>query len=284
MLRRKVDPAQNLGQAIALLESSSKDALSKAGREAFAKVAGDMVETSVKALSTVLSSAISTTCGVFLSEFVKVFLKELSDSQRKLRQIEGAVSALVREPFKTGMEQLRLAIRLQPYSEKQAQHRIERYKHALVNLDRARSLASEKFEIALIDLFRGICTLELPGATDEAITHLTSFDNWAREEIASLLLLIQGTEREAKRLEEEWESVQRTMGYGIGYGRLGQAEAARRFLGAQSYRTAKRLRKEVDKLNQRKADLENIASYSSILLQALQKRQEMPHSKVGPNN
>lgn len=295
---------RSLEQVIALLDASGKEALGKATGQALDKAA----EFTVKAASNALVSALLGPYGTFASKFVEIFLQGLFNSQQNLQKIETAVSALVREPLMTGVEQLKLANKTVPSSKEAAQYRIERFRMALASLDRARSLASEKeskFEIAFVDLLRGFCALELSGGASEAISHLTAFLTWAGEEVAHLPSIMK-KQQEIK----EWDNVHSLDGSPDGSGMLSlrilglekieglRAEIERLTLQKEKIQDLlaeidspalekERIRSllaEIDELTPQKARLLNVVSYVSVLLQAAKRMANDAEPKITDND
>lgn len=194
----------NMIQLLALLEESGKEALNKATREAF----GNAAEFGAKSiLNDLISDHLSQSIRTFVSKFAQAFLQIFYGTEEKTRQIEGVVSTPIREPLLTGLEQLRMANKTVLFSEKSKQFRIERLRNALYSLDRARSLASEEFEIALIDILRGLCAFEIPGGTSEAIVHLTAFKIWAHKETDYFVSIRKKKQRKAERLDVNIEDL-----------------------------------------------------------------------------
>jgi len=248
-------------RVIALLEESGKEALHRAAREAFGKVA-EFGVTSI--LHDFPSSTISHSIGTFVFKFIQAFLEVLSGKEEKTQQIEAVVSALIREPLLTGLEQLRVANKTVLFSEKSKQYRIERLRNALNSLDRARSLASEEFEIAIIDLLRGLCAFEIPGGTSEALIHLTAFQIWAHKEREYLVSDRKEKLRKAECLDVEIEDSKYSLNLKSGNGPI--------YLALQrAQHSAQCLRAEIEEITLLEGKVLDTMFYITAFLKVAQK-------------
>ena len=247
-------------QIISLLEMSGKEALNRAAEEFSETTESE----GISVLNDVQNGTLSKDIGAFISKFIHVFLEVFYDLDEKPRQIEAVVSTLVREPLITGIEQLRVANKTVPFSEKSMRYRVERFQNALCSLDRARSLASEGFEIALIDLLRGLCAFEIPGGTSEAILHLTSFQVWGHKKVGDISSVKKKKQLKADSLAPEIEELKSSLNLETNniplYLALYQAQDR-----AQS------LRAEIDEIILLETKLMDISFYISELLRMAQK-------------
>ncbi len=239
----------------------------------FTKDAGATTPLSNTETSNAIISCLSGSCRVFISEFSKLFSKEFSDSEEEFSNIEMAVSALIREPLKTGLEQLRFALITEPSTQDKTQYRIFRFRDSINNLDRAQSLASEQrknFDSVFIRLLRGICVLEIPGGTSEAIVHLTAFQNWSQNIENLLPRVIEEKKQIVEQLKEQAKPIIEATGYGF---RDGTRAMPLHSLAANNKSKAEVLQKEADSLSQVRKELQNITLHVSTLLKVAQKRE-----------
>lgn len=178
----------SIKEVVTILDTPSQEAFLRATDQSLGKVA----ELTVKAVLGALTGGPAGAWTLFVSAFAQVFLEALTHTQHNLQKIEGAVSALVREPLMTGMEQLKLALKTAPSSEEATGYKLERMRMSLSSLDKAHSLALQGklgVEVAFVDLLRGFCALELPGGMSEAKVHIDSFLKWACEQVADFFSL-----------------------------------------------------------------------------------------------
>jgi len=251
----------NMIRVIALLEESGKEALNKAAREAFGKTFASDI-TSI--LNDLPNTTLSKSIGTFVSKFIQAFLQLFYDTENKPRQIEEMVSALIREPLTTSLEQLRVANKIVLFSEKSKQYKIERLRNALYSLDRARSLASEGFEIALIDLLRGLCTFELPGATSETLIHFTAYQIWAHKEVEYLISVRKEKQQKAERLDAKIKELKYSLNLKMGNGPL--------YLALQQAQDRTQcLRSEIDEIILLEGKILDTIFYITALLEFVQK-------------
>jgi len=254
---------ENIIQVIALLEEPVKEAFKWAAREAF----GEEAESGVKSiLDDLVSNNLYDNKGTFVSKFIQTFLQIFSDKEKTSTQIEieEVVSAIIREPFLTGLEQLRVANKMVAFSKQSAQYRTRRFRNALNSFDRARSLASEAFEIALIDLLRGLCAFELPGGTPEALVHLMAFQVWAQKEGGYLASVREDKRRKVERLNVEIEDLKCSLQFKSGNGPLTLA-----LLSAQI--RVQYLQKEINDITLLEAKIFDITFHITALLEIAQK-------------
>lgn len=251
----------NIIQFIALLEEPVKEAFQRAAREAF----GEMAESGVRSiLDDLVGNSLNDSQGTFISKFVQAFLQKFSDKEKRPAQIKEVVSAIVREPFLTGLEQLKVANKTVTFSKESAQHRIRRFRNALNSFDRARSFASESFEIALIDLLRGLCAFELPGGTSEALVHLMAVQDWAQKEGGYLVSVREDKRRKAERVNLEIEDLKYSLRFQSGNGPLTLA-----LLGAQN--RVGYLQKEINDIALLEAKILDMTFHITALLEVGQK-------------
>lgn len=251
---------RSLEEVVSILDTCSQEAFVRATDQSLGKVA----EITLKAVFGAVTSGLSGPCGPFVSKFAQVFLEALFHTQHNLQEIEGAVSALVREPLMTGMEQLKLGLKTAPSSQEATGYRLGRLQMALSSLDRARSLALQRellFEVAFVDLLRGFCALELPGGMSEATIHIDSFLKWACGQLAHLPS-ITAKEEEIK----EWDWAHATVG--IPDGMLGVRMVA--------LEKIEGLRAEIDRLSRQKQKIQGLlANSTKTLLQKCEEIQDL---------
>ncbi|NWF92528.1 MAG: hypothetical protein HXY46_06395 [Syntrophaceae bacterium] len=192
-------------QVVTLLEESGKEAINRAARGTFSNTPGFKVTSILKGdfIDKHLSNGVRT----FVSKFIQIFLQIFYGTEKKNQQIGEMVSPPIRVPLLTALEQLRVVNKTVIFSEKNMQFRIGRLENALYSLDQARSLASEGFEIALVDILRGLCSFEIPGGKSEAIVHLRGFKIWARKEVGRLVSMRKEKKRKAERVNVEIEEL-----------------------------------------------------------------------------
>jgi hypothetical protein len=256
---------ENMVQVIALLEKAGKEALNQAFNEATREAFCKATESRVKSVSNdSLSSTASMSIGTFISKFTQAFLEIFYGMEERPRGIEVVVSALVREPLITGLEQLRMANETVSFSEKGMQYRVERFRNALCSLDRARSLASEEFEIAFINFLRGLCAFELPGGTSEALVHLTSFQVWANKEAEHLFLVKEEKQRKAERLDVEIEELKYLL-------KLKPANGPLYLALQEAQNRVQCLRAEIDEITLLEGKVMDTCFYMSALFQVAQR-------------
>jgi len=251
----------NMIQVISLLEASGKEAMHRAAKEVFIKT------TKSEAISVLIdfqNGSLSKSIGTFISKFIQAFLEVFYETEEKPRQIEAVVSTLVREPLITGIEQLKVANKTVPFPEKSMRYRVERFQNALCSLDRARSLASEGFEIALIDLLRGLCAFEIPGGTSEAILHLTSFQVWGHKKVGDISSVKKKKQLKVDSMALEIEELKSSLNL--------ETNNIPLYLALhQTQNRAQSLRAEIDEITLLKTKLMDISFYISELLRMAQK-------------
>jgi hypothetical protein len=239
------------------------------GKEALNRAAKEFSETTksegMSVLNDVQNGILSKDIGAFISKFIHVFLEVFYDADEKPRQIEAVVSTLVREPLITGIEQLRVANKTVPFSEKSMRYRIERFQNALCSLDRARSLASEEFEIALIDLLRGLCALEIPGGESEALVHLSSFEVWGHRKVEEISSVKEEKQLKAERLDVEIQELKHSLED------LKVSDVPLYLAFRQAQNRAQSLRAEIDEITQHEGKVMHTSFYISALLRVAQK-------------
>lgn len=158
--------------------------------------------------STALAHSILRASSTFTLQFVLLIFKKLVHSEDTDLFIRTQLSKLVAEPFKTGVDQLKLADSIQPTNIAEQEHRIERYKNALVNLDRAFSVAKPEEQLFIL-LLRGVTALQIPGGQPEAKIHLAEFHK--RCSIIATEIEKQAIEKENKSIEKHVEANQRKL-------------------------------------------------------------------------
>jgi len=121
----------------------------------------------------------------FIFEFTIIFLKILLTAKDSNTQIEKNLSKLIREPYLTAMEQFKIASELKYITSEEKKYREIRFRDSLVNFDRALSFAEEN-EKPFINFLKGLCALNITGGRDEAITHLSNFQQSCKQEIISI--------------------------------------------------------------------------------------------------
>ena len=113
--------------------------------------------------------------GTFTTRLVIICLTALVSSEDKTSLLVKMTEKLVRNPFRTGIDVLRISMRLEPSgdhkeTEEQASHRVERYRDALRSFDSALQNA-DKGERSTIHFFRALTAMRIPGAEREAMIH-----------------------------------------------------------------------------------------------------------------
>jgi len=253
---------ENMIRVITLLEESGKEALDRAAKEAF----GEVAEPGAKSvLDGYTSSNVYNSNVTFVSKFIQAFLQIFSGAEEKPRKIETVVSTIIKELFLTGLEQLKVANKMVTFSKESVQYRIKRFQNALNNFDRARSLASEDFDIALIDLLRGLCAFELPGGTSEALVHLMAFQLWAHKEVEHLASIREERQKKAELLSVEIESLKYSLNLKQGDGPL--------ILALQHFQNrAQYLEVEINGITLLEAKILDIIFYITALLEVAKKK------------
>lgn len=251
----------NIIQIISLLEASGKEALNRAAKEAFSKTTESE---GISVLNDFQNGSLSKSIGTFISKFIQAFLEVFYDTDEKPRQIEAVVSTLVREPLITGVGQMKVANKTVPFSEKGMRYRIERFRNALCSLDRARSLASEEFEISLIDLLRGLCAFEIPGGKSEALVHLTSFQVWGHKKVEEISSIKEEKQLKADRLDVEIEELKHSLS-------LKTNDIPLYLAFRRTQNRAQSLRAEIDEITQLEGKVMDTSFYISTLLRVAQK-------------
>jgi hypothetical protein len=91
-----------------------------------------------------------------------------------LAEIRRSLRLLLEAPLRTGLEQLRLAAVTVPNTPDQAQHQADRLREARASLDTASQQVSSE-QRSVVDLYRGLASLGIPGGLGEGIVHLEAF-------------------------------------------------------------------------------------------------------------
>ena len=225
----------------------------------------------ISASSSAFLQILSRVSGNFIIELSIACLKSLLESKESLRLIEKDINKLVREPLKTGIEQLRVAEILKSGTEKQSQHRVLRYQQALINFDKALSLAEEN-EKPFINFLRGLVAIHLPGAEEESIMHLKEFQGACLKAAKDLKNRAAHEEVLALENEREAEAVEIPRGPGVGGGLIGMARAEPLFKKAQLLYDASKQRKRSEALKSVYDQMLITSSAIEILISLLEEK------------
>jgi hypothetical protein len=200
-------------------------------------------DTVVSMLAARIPHALAGVSGTLLVEFAGLLLKSLLQSDDAIRRIEREVATLAREPVATAFEQFRIAGMSTGTDQESVRHRQERYRSCLFNLDRAWVVA-DKSEKPAIDLLRGLCALQVPGASAEAKAHLAAFIKEADSESNRLAVRANEGLSLAESLEKAAASIAVEGGPGVGGGLAGTALALPRIKRAELVRKAQAARRQ----------------------------------------
>jgi hypothetical protein len=209
--------------------------------------------------------------GNFIIEVSLAFLKIILESKDSMRVIEREVKKLVSEPLRTGIEQLKIAGVLNSKTKAQNQHKISRYRQALDNFDSALSLAEEN-EKPFINLLRGLVSVNIPGAEEEAVIHLRNFQVACQkiaEHVSSVASL---EEKNALEEERDAEAIKVQISPGVGGGLIGMARAEPLIQKAHLLHEADKRRKKVESLKFTRDQILNSILAIEILISLVQER------------
>src|SRR5215471_11273424 len=128
-----------------------------------------------KEVAALLASAFA---GKFATDLVIACLRAII-AEDKTSLLVKLTEKLVKNPLRTGMDVLTVAMNLEPSdgvveTEEQRKHREERYRDALRCFDSAFQNADDSDKPA-IDFLRGLATMRIPGARGEAALHFSAF-------------------------------------------------------------------------------------------------------------
>lgn len=243
--------------------------ISRATRSAFEEIATVWLKTANKEISSFLTpwlpNFLAIASGDFVVEFTAIFLKTFFNPGTQLHDIDAKLIKLINEPLKTAIEQFEIASQLCPKNEIDLQYREKRLRDCLGNLDRACSIAEQE-EIPLINLLRGLCTIQVTGGQQEAIIHLEKFRSACADIIQSLGDKVAMHERDAEQNNVEAEKISVPSGLGAGGGLAGLDLAEIRMRKASLQYKARCATERAQKANEIINDVRLAGDYANALI------------------
>jgi hypothetical protein len=185
------------GRLIELLGRSVAKGFWKATDSTLGKAAEGLGERVAVLLPTLLQPFLP----AFAAEFTRLMIAALLQRDDDNRELQEAVNRIQEAPFRTGIEQLRLALDAPATTSAQVAHRASRFRDARNNLDLASHQSSPERR-PVVDFYRGLASFHIEGAAFEAAEHWTSFGKACSERAAA----IRDTARREIALAEEDES------------------------------------------------------------------------------
>lgn len=104
----------------------------------------------------------------------------------ELAEIRRSLRLLIDAPLRTGLEQLRVAVASEASTAEETQHQADRLREARASLDAASQRVAPE-QRALVDLYRGLASLGIPGGLREGKLHLGAFALACRSRASALL-------------------------------------------------------------------------------------------------
>ncbi len=130
----------------------------------------------------------------FIPSIVAIVLDSLTKkNDSELKKMSKQLTKIIREPFLTGIDQLKISLKTQPSNETEINFQQQRLMTALQNFDKAFQLCEED-EKAQIKFLQGITLLKLIGGAKEAKARLGEFIELSTEKKEQL-------ETELKKLQ-----------------------------------------------------------------------------------
>lgn len=125
--------------------------------------------------STIVGKIILVGFNNFIPSVVGVVLESLTtNSDSELKQMSKQLSKVIREPFLTGIDQLKTSLETQPTNESEINFQQQRLLTALQNFDKALQLCEEDEKVQ-IKFLQGVTLLKINGGTQEAKSRLREF-------------------------------------------------------------------------------------------------------------
>jgi len=116
-----------------------------------------------------------------------------------LAEIRRSLRLLIDAPLRTGLEQLRVAMAVVPRTPEEVQHQADRLREARASLDEASQNVPQE-QRGVLDLYRGLASLIIPGGAQEARLHLEAFANACEARATALLEAAAAHDRKAASL------------------------------------------------------------------------------------
>lgn len=140
----------------------------------------DQIKVEEEEIKNIIGKFIGIGIETFFPKLSTLIIGKLLTTESEIKKIDRQVSKLIREPIKTGLNQLKIANTLSITSNINYQYLKLRYLHALENFDKAYNLSSDE-EKPYIDLLRGITTLKIEGGQNESVYHFKNFQKYYLE-------------------------------------------------------------------------------------------------------
>lgn len=241
--------------------------------DAFIKSVKDSLKVEEKALlgntSTIAGKIIVLGANNFFPSFVGLVLDSfIRTSDSELKKISKQLSKLIREPFLTGIDQLKMASQISPGNEAEVSFQHQRLHAALENFDKAFNL-SEPDEKLNIELLRCLTLLKMNGAQQAAKERIDAFIQLALLKVQEFEIRRTMLQKEIAEKESEADSIQDVKGAKIGGGLIGTSEMRQQLRKSELKASAKKLSEEVVTFEIQVSKLNNTIATMEITKEAL---------------
>jgi hypothetical protein len=149
------------------------------------KTLGNAAESLAKQAASLLPALLQPFLPAFAGEFTRLMIATLLQREGDNRELQEAVGRIQEAPFRTGIDQLRLALEAPVATPAQVAHRADRFREARNNLDTA-SQQSPPERRPVVDFYRGLASFHIDGAAFEAAEHWVSFGKACADRAAAL--------------------------------------------------------------------------------------------------